>query len=183
MGVFPQYDTNLPTQLWIAARYMESISLLIAPLLLSNNHKEGLKNSPKPLEKEFFFWRVFVIYAGVTAACIISIFVFGNFPDSYMEGSGLTSFKITSEYIIYFILLCSLFILYSKKDRFEPHIFALFVGSIIATIFGELAFTFYTYVYGFSNLIGHFLKVLSFYLIYKAVVQTGFDDPYTLLFR
>jgi hypothetical protein len=34
MGVFPGYATNLPTELWIAARYVESLSLLIAPFLL-----------------------------------------------------------------------------------------------------------------------------------------------------
>ena len=35
MGVFPGSNTNLPPQLWIATRYMESISLLMAPLFLS----------------------------------------------------------------------------------------------------------------------------------------------------
>ena len=35
MNVFQGYETNLPTQLWIAARYMESLSLLIAPLFLN----------------------------------------------------------------------------------------------------------------------------------------------------
>ena len=34
MGIFPGYDANLPTQFWIAARYVESLSLLIAPLFL-----------------------------------------------------------------------------------------------------------------------------------------------------
>ena len=36
MGIFPHIDLNPPTQLWIAARYMESISLLVALLLLFN---------------------------------------------------------------------------------------------------------------------------------------------------
>jgi len=31
MGVFVEAGANLPTQLWIAARYLESISLLAAP--------------------------------------------------------------------------------------------------------------------------------------------------------
>ena len=34
IGVFQGYDANLPTQLWIAARYLEGISFLIAPLFL-----------------------------------------------------------------------------------------------------------------------------------------------------
>jgi len=32
MGVFEGYETNLATQLWIATRYMVSLSLLIAPV-------------------------------------------------------------------------------------------------------------------------------------------------------
>ena len=183
MGIFPQFDLNPPTQLWIAARYMESISLLVAPLLLIDTRAGNVKEYAEPVEKEKFFWRVFFLYAGITAACILSIFVFRNFPDSYIEGSGLTPFKITSEYLISFILLCSLIILYTKKDRFEEHVFKLLAASIVATIFGELAFTLYTNVTDFSNLIGHYLKVLSFYFIYTAVIQTGFDNPYTLLFR
>ena len=183
MGIFPQFDLNPPTQLWIAARYTESISLLVAPLLLIDTRAGNVKEYAEPVEKEKFFWRVFFLYAGITAACILSIFVFGNFPDSYIEGSGLTPFKITSEYLISFVLLCSLIILYTKKDRFEEHVFKLLAASIVATIFGELAFTLYTNVTDFSNLIGHYLKVLSFYFIYTAVIQTGFDNPYTLLFR
>jgi len=31
MGIFLGYGTNLPTQLWIAARFMQSVSLLLAP--------------------------------------------------------------------------------------------------------------------------------------------------------
>lgn len=38
-------------------------------------------------------------------------------------------------------------------------------------------------VYGLPNLLGHFLKIVSFYLFYKAVVETGLQRPYQLLFR
>jgi PAS domain S-box-containing protein len=46
-----------------------------------------------------------------------------------------------------------------------------------------LAFTFYVDVYGLSNLIGHYLKIISFYLIYEAIFETGLTRPYALLFR
>ena len=42
MNVFQGYETNLPTQLWIAARYMESLSLLIAPVFLGRRLRAGL---------------------------------------------------------------------------------------------------------------------------------------------
>ena len=59
MGIFPQLDLNPPTQLWIAARYMESISLLVAPLLLIDTRAGNVKEHAEPVEKEKFFWRVF----------------------------------------------------------------------------------------------------------------------------
>ena len=30
---------------------------------------------------------------------------------------------------------------------------------------------------------GHFLKIVSFYLIYKAVIETGLSKPYSILLR
>ncbi len=37
MGVFPGYDANLPTQVWIAARYVQALSMLILPVFLRQN--------------------------------------------------------------------------------------------------------------------------------------------------
>ena len=46
MGVFQEYDANLSVQLWMAARYTESITLLIAPLLMTRHFKiDGLEKS------------------------------------------------------------------------------------------------------------------------------------------
>ena len=36
--------------------------------------------------------------------------------------------------------------------------------------------------YDIWNMTGHFLKIVSFYLIYTAIVRTGFEEPYRLLF-
>ena len=44
LGAFPPDEPNLAAQLWIAARYMESVSFLLAPLLL--NRKLKLRSSP-----------------------------------------------------------------------------------------------------------------------------------------
>ncbi|WMW25726.1 MASE3 domain-containing protein [Methanolobus sediminis] len=167
MGIFPGNNANLPTQLWIAARYMQSISFLIAPLLM---------------KKELNYRKVLVIYF-VFTSLIIAVIYRGYFPDCYIEGSGLTQFKIISEYIICLILLASAILLHRYRDKFDSKVYSLIIASIILTIFAELAFTFYIDVYGFSNLIGHFFKLLSFYLIYKAIVFTSLARPYNLLYR
>ena len=168
MGVFPGYDANLATQLWIAARYLQSISLLVAPAFFR-------KKPNLPL--------IFVLYTAICGTLFVAIFSRNLFPDCFIEGVGLTSFKIISEYIISIILLVSLLLLALDRRQFEPGVFKLLAASIIITILSELAFTSYVSVYGFFNLLGHFLKILAFYLVYKAIVETGLKRPYSLIFR
>ncbi|RJR17633.1 MAG: PAS domain-containing protein [Nitrospiraceae bacterium] len=168
MGVFQHYGANLGTQLWIGARYFESISLFIAPLIM---------------DRELKHQRVLAVYGAFFTLFVLSIFTFDIFPVCFIEGSGLTPFKKNSEYIITLILAASIFIMHRKKDKFDPDIFKLLVASIAVTILSELAFTLYIHAYGLPNLIGHFLKIISFYLIYKAIIGTGMTKPYALLFR
>ena len=168
MGVFQGYETNLPTQLWIVARYMESTSLLIAPLFFRRKLKAN---------------SLIFGYALATSILLLSIFYWNIFPTCFVEGLGLTPFKKISEYIISLILLGSIALLFKNRREFEREVMQWVVWSILLTIVSELAFTFYIDAYGLSNLIGHIFKVLSFYFIYKAIIQTGFSKPYNLLFK
>jgi len=72
--------------------------------------------------------------------------------------------------------------LYRYRKSMEGRVFRLVGLSIFLTIGSELAFTFYVSVYGFSNLAGHYFKFISFYLIYRALIETGLQKPYNLLF-
>lgn len=168
MGVFKGYNANLPTQLWIAARFMESLSLLAATFLL----KRKIRYGP-----------IFLLYLVLSLFLISTIFYLKVFPSCYIEGIGLTPFKKVSEYIISSILLITVFLVNGRRERFEEGIFVFFIMSIILTVFSELAFTFYISVYGFSNMVGHILKVASFYLIYRAVIQKSITEPYDLIFK
>jgi signal transduction histidine kinase len=167
MGIFPQYDANLPTQLWVGGQYLNSLSLLVAPLFLSRKLRIHL---------------VLIGYTIVTVLLLASIFG-GAFPDCYLEGVGLTPFKKNSEYLISFIYLASIALLLQKRRYFDKTVLRLLVSSIVFSTTAELAFTFYIDVYGLSNLIGHLLRIISFYLMYKAIVETGLVKPFNLLFR
>ncbi|WP_229391777.1 MASE3 domain-containing protein [Methanosarcina sp. DH2] len=182
MDVFPGYGANLPVQLWIAIRYLLSISFFVAPLLFIRGSGSE-KRSVKPVENSQFAQKVFIVYAVITAVLLLSIFKYRNFPDCYIEGSGLTSFKIFSEYLISFLFLGSVFLLYRKKDRFDKHVFSILIAAIVASILAELALIHYTNTEEALNFIGQIFNALSFYLIYIAIVETGFDEPCSLLFR
>ncbi len=168
MGVFIEYDANLPTQLWIVARYMESLSLFMAPFFFKRRLNVNV---------------VLVAYTIALSILLGMIFYWRIFPDCFIEGVGLTPFKKFSEYIISLILLGSMVLLIRKKTEFEKNVLIWLIWSIITTIISELAFTLYISVYGLSNLIGHLFKIISFYLIYKAIIETGLTKPYQLLWR
>lgn len=168
MGVFPGYDANLPTQVWISARYMESLSLFMAPLFLGRRLKKAA---------------CFAVFAGVTAIWVLAVFHWKIFPDCFLEGRGLTPFKRISEYVISLIFLASAVFLARNGKLFEKDILRLLLASILVSILAEISFTLYMDVYGLSNLAGHFLKIASFALIYRAVVETGVVRPHALLFR
>ncbi len=168
MGVFPGHGPDLPTQLWIAGRTLESVSLLIAPTFLSRRVR------PLP---------ILATYVCISAAVFLSTFVWTIFPACYVEGQGLTLFKIYAEYAICLILVLAMVRLLFHRSSFERPILVLLCASILATIVSELAFTQYANVYGNFNLTGHLLKVVSVVFIYKALVETGFRRPYALLYR
>ncbi|MFC1846706.1 MASE3 domain-containing protein [Chloroflexota bacterium] len=168
MGVFLEYGANLSTQLWIVARYVESLSLLIALLLIGRKLRINL---------------LFLGYGVAISFLLISIFYWNTFPVCFVEGTGLTPFKIISEYTISLILLGSVVLLFLKRSEFEASVLKLFLAAIIVTIASELFFTLYDSPFGLPNLIGHFLKIFSFYLIYKAIIEISLVKPYDLLFR
>ncbi len=167
MGVFSGFDANLPTQLWIIGRYMESFTLLLSYRFLSRKINKN---------------KVIFIYVIISLLLLISIFKWGVFPFCYSESVGLTSFKIYSEYIISGILLTTIFMIKKYKDDMNHDTYTFIFLSLAATIISEIFFTFYIEVYGLSNMFGHIFKLSSFYFIYKAIIETSFKKPYETLF-
>ncbi len=169
MGVLPGPPTaDIATQLWISARYLESLSLLLFVMRIGKQARPGA---------------VFWAYTGATALLLGAVFAWPVFPACYVEGVGLTVFKKTSEYVICLVLVASGLILRHKQRFFDADINRLMSAGILVTIIAELFFTQYVSVFGFANIVGHSLKVLSFYLIYLALIRAGLTRPYSLLFR
>jgi len=168
MGVFADTGSNLATQLWVAGRYMQSITLLFAPFFC--NKKLNIQVQ-------------IVIYGFITSLLLTSIFYWYIFPVCYIEGSGLTDFKIVSEYIVIAILAVGVWLLMQKSQWFDQGVLRLLVGSMVTAIAAEFAFTSYINVYGSLSAFGHLLRLISFYLAYKAIVETGLVRPQAILFR
>lgn len=167
MNIFPISGGNLPIQFWISTRYSEALLLLAAPLFLT-----------RTLSRKWSF-----AFFGLSAVTLYILVMSGNFPDTFIEGKGLTKFKIYSEFIIIGILALAIYHLWSRRTQTEKRIVYLMAISIVFTMIAELAFTFYVSLYGLSNMIGHIFKLFSFWLIFTAVVRTTLQEPFLAMAR
>lgn len=167
MNILQGYDANLPTQLWIAARFMQSVSLLLAFSFLRRKINEKY---------------ILTGYILVTSALFISIHL-SIFPTCYIEGVGLTLFKRISEYVISLILMAGIVLLHENRKEFKQKVYNWLLISLILSILSEISFTFYVSVFGLSNFIGHIAKLIAFLMIYKAIIEKGMMQPFDSLFK
>ena len=160
-------STNLASQLWIAARFIQAFSILGGIWAINK------KLNPKILV---------LIYTLITGFLVLMIF-FGLFPDTFIEGTGLTLFKIISEYLIIVIILVSIILITRFRKQFQKSIYYLINAFLVALIISEFSFTLYLSAYELPNLVGHIFKIIAFYFLYKAIIQIGLKNPVQLLFR
>lgn len=162
MHLLPTEEANTPTQIWIGTRYLQALTLFAAPLLARRNFdKLGL----------------FMVF-GLIATLILLSIGSGTFPDAFVEGQGLTAFKIGSEYAIMAILAGAIMLLWYRRHEAAPDALPLLMLSAVLAIGTELAFTFYVDVYGLSNLVGHILKLFSFWAVFQAIIAASLVRPY-----
>ncbi|MFP4428499.1 MAG: MASE3 domain-containing protein [Desulfovermiculus sp.] len=169
MGVFQVSEkTDLATQLWISARGIEAVALLLFSLLLGRRVRSDI---------------ILGALVALVALILVSIFSWDIFPACFIQGSGLTPFKVISEYAICLIVLIGITILYTKRSLLDGRVYYYMVASMSLTIAAELSFTFYAQVYDLSNLTGHYFKILSFFFIYTSLIRSGLTRPYSVLFK
>jgi PAS domain S-box-containing protein len=168
MGVFPDADANLATQLWLIARYIQAAGLLIAPAF-----------ARRPVSAVAVIWS----FGIATLALLSTVFVFDVFPAAFVEPTGLTQFKVWSEYLISAAMALSLVAVWRYRDTFTREVLWLLSAMIVTAVAAELAFTLYQDPYGPWNSIGHLLKVGTYFLLYRAVVETALVRPLDVLFR
>ena len=169
MNVLPTGGANLAAQLWIAGRWVQALSFLAAPLFFRRQLNPYVTAG---------------IYGVVTTALLAA--TLRNpalFPDCFIEGQGLTAFKIGSEYAIVAVLAASAVILLREQRQLDPIVLRQLAAAIFLTISAGLAFTLYADVYGLMNVAGHLLRFIAFCLIYRAIIVTGVERPWELLFR
>jgi len=164
MGVF-EADANLPTQLWIAERMTEAAALLVAAFA----------------DRRVSAGRMLGGTAVVAAIQGVLIFT-GFFPDCFVEGRGLTPFKVAAEWAIMAAFAVTLLRLWAIRTEFAPPLFRMLFAATALSIVVEACFTLYRDVYGVLNMAGHVVAVLAAYLIYAGLIRYGLAHPQQVLY-
>ncbi|WP_027183283.1 MASE3 domain-containing protein [Desulfovibrio inopinatus] len=167
MQIFPGYNADLPTQLWIVGRYFEVSALLSIAFLAGKKIHLGV-------------W--YSLLSGLFFLCVIAIFT-GVFPACYINGQGLTSFKIGSEYFVMGGCILATYLFFVRRSRFDSDVIRYYIASALLTFAAEFAFTVYINIYGLTNIVGHFFKVGAYYFFYRAAIETGLSQPFALIFK
>lgn len=166
-GLFPQYGADLPTQLWLVARGVETASIYLAFACFGRRVNHRLLAG---------------LYAAVTLLLVLSVIPLRWFPVAYQAETGLTAFKIGFEYLLSAALLGAALLLYRQRARLDRVLYSWLLLAVLATAAAELLFTFYIDVYGLSNVLGHLLKIVSFFAIFKAIIERGVHRPDRLFY-
>ncbi len=167
MGLLPGDSANPATQLWLAARGLQALALLLAPMALRQ------RLSPISLHG---------VLAVMAVGLVAAIFT-GRFPDAYLEGAGLTPFKVNSEYAVIAALGVSALGLRRIRHQLSPRVYFSLMVATAFMMASEFAFTRYGEVYAQANLVGHLLKIFAYWYVYVALVRNTLSEPFIRLQR
>ncbi|NYT63499.1 EAL domain-containing protein [Alcaligenaceae bacterium] len=149
---------------WLAARLTGGLALLMAALL------------PWSLDI-----KVRLRYVALALAIGLVVLVYWLvlyhprlLPVMFIDGQGLTSWKIQAEYAIAAIYLVAAWLLLRRlPDRKAAYL--VMAAAIMAQ--SEVCFTFYRQPDDVSNIIGHIYKMIAYVYLYSALVVRNIKEP------
>lgn len=168
---FVESSATMATTYWIAGRLIMSLGIFITAVLPFYK-KIKIANE-----------KYVLITSAVLALLVFYIVTYKTeyLPPLYIPGKGLTRLKILLEYFIMMLQIASIFLYLKVYRNLQNKYLIVLCCGLIVSVFSEGLFTLYRSVYDGYNLIGHFYKAISFYLIYHAVFKYNIYMPYIQL--
>lgn len=158
---------------WLVARYTVAIALLITALQLLNI-------SPRLPNRN---WMLFASILLAGFFYWVGLYHLDVLPRTFIEGQGLTAFKVWAEYGVIALLLVPAVIFYLQAKKPQPYdAHGLFAATVI-TIISELCFTLYGNITGLFIFMGHVYKVIAYIYIFKAIFLFVVREPYQKLYE
>ncbi|QCU90064.1 MASE3 domain-containing protein [Thiomicrorhabdus sediminis] len=164
---FGENSTQKALIFWISARLIAAIMFLMVALMpWFNNSYENNK------------YLVLIGGVFVTGGVLLSGIHYPQwYPVFFVDGYGLTDFKIIIEYFIVVLHFATVALLLTKKDAVGVN-FIWFACAVWLMALAELFFTLYSSVSDLYNLAGHVYKAVAYIMVFKALFLASITRPY-----
>lgn len=169
MNIISGTSLNLSIQFRVTARVLQAISFLVFALMIKRQDK------PVKLRNLLNLYYTFSVLLFLAIAG-------GVFPKLYIEAKGFTGAKFIIEILIVVLLIAVIASLIKNKKGLYENISLYLIASLVVFALSEICFSTYIRSQDVINITGHNFKLIGYYLIYKAIIQTTLENPYNVLF-
>jgi len=155
---------------WLVSRFLLAFTLIAVAGRLCHRFTP----LPRPL-------LLFSAFGLVVLVVYLQLFQSQLFPPTFIEGQGLTRFKVWTEWLLIALFsLAALGFWRARKTGNRSYLDGMLVATLVS-ILTELCFTAYTNVNSFYSLLGHLYKIVSYCFIYQVVFVSSVRAPYERL--
>jgi PAS domain S-box-containing protein len=162
--------TEKAINFWLAGRLIAVAALLAAALLPARR------------------WSSRACYAALIAALALSTIVLWLglahadwLPSTFVDGQGLTPFKIGAEYLLAGLYAFAALLLYRHAQRAGDSDLLWLAAAAWIQALAETFFTRYVEPTDLFNLLGHVYKAIAYLMVYRALFVAGVKSPYRQL--
>lgn len=162
----PASSVDLPGQLWLAARYLQAISLVVAPAFAGRRVASA---------------RVMWVFGALATASAGAVWWLNSAATS-AHGT-INALSGASPYLIVAALVVALAGLDVRRRAQDAEVFTLMTAAIGCLLVAEAALALFPDPYALPNYLGHLLRVAGAVMIYRALVEAAISRPFDVLFR
>ena len=156
---------------WLAARCMAAVGLLI--------HVRMQDNTP-PTHRQSLM-ALTTVLAVVAVVHVLVLFDASSLPRVFIDGQGLTPWKIHAEYALVLAYLVPILLLAPKLREPRTHHVSGFMAAAALMAMSEFMLTLYADVTDLYNLAGHILKIAAYFYLYQPLFVESLQLPYERL--
>ena len=161
-------SSNKATQFWIAVRFFGAAAFIASAFVTPDNRSRWLSK------------RVLLTSALAISAAVFSAIIFfpDDVPTAFVQGVGLTPFKVAAEYVIILLLIGAVIAYWQRLYRSGDRLVYYYLSAFVLCIYSEISFTLYRSAFDTYNMLGHIYKIVAFWLIYRGIFVTSVRKPY-----
>lgn len=163
-----EYTVAIATWFWIIARFTESVGLAYILSLKSD--------FPITVQKKNWMTAVSLVYM---VSIIFIVLTFAGQLPVLIDANGVTSFKMTLEYIISAIHLYTFWMIIRQYFQNKNADHLTVSAGLLFILIAELVFTLYKDVYDIDNLLGHVYKALGYFFLLRGIFFPQFEQVFT----